>query len=836
MKNVKRVLYRAICAGLASVLVACGNGGKGIPPEEKHVVIGTADHIKAKRESTHRAKKLLPMGVTHERFKDGKLLADDAPHPYIFSSGNVLVDARKNTRLQVAYHEDALGTPSSVTPSSFIISDPSIVSAVRVHPSTNAALVTLTGKKGNSYITALDERGDAISKFMVLSAEAQDDVLVVSDPDIHPILCSSRIEPRFDRVCDYTTSTNFDQGQSGLGFSMDAFLKDGTPAKKYVLFDDVSMGKLKALNAPGSSTFNKKAIYFERIDTLVVMEEGGIQVDRMAVIGRNPADPSDRDPYNPSLWFNALAIHHVATQEEFNTYVDFGGMLSSSPVRDFEQVDKLVHEITPGSNPELELVGVQYSDGSEQAVSQDTVVYLTNAARQPVTKHIFGFKPVNGGRPSLNAGVQCYVAAEFGKGPKISLNSFKSTATVGLGGDFKWNGGKAQFGVHLKPAVEVGGQIGVQTTKGVAFECSFHIKEIPVAEIGIPIFGNAKIIIPIEAKTRIGIGSTSKGNMVLVTPKFSLGKAGNYLEPGETGFTYSPNGGISPQYSMEATLAKSHLGLAQGTALQTSQTNESTSLNMVHLAGVSAGLAMRAEVKSWIFNAEVEADLVEAMIGFKTDAEYEIDADTESYVSSVWEAKSGIGLFLESHPSISVKTRFISFSFNLIDFGKHDFFFLPMKYAKPAKEAFEPADSKSEITFLQCRSERYGRLVSTDCDAPTPHSNTRSYVSSSQQISFDRLPALPGIPWFSESDYLYQYVYLDKDTGKPVTVSIPSITEGEGKDAEIKINKYGVTNIVAESIRSNLIQTGPDGRTQSPTCWIWFKGDDQYKDQLRSCL
>lgn len=829
MQKVKRILQWAAWSGLALVLVACGNGGKGIPPEEKNVVIGTPAHITAKRESTHRLKKALPIGVTHQRFKDGKLLADDAPHPYTLSSGTVLVNSRDNALVRVAYHEDTAGTLSAVVPSSFIVSDPSVVSAAVVDRQLpNAALLTLTGKKGNSYITGLDARGDAISKFMVLSAQPEEDVLVVSDPDIHPMLCTG-LSVAFEPLACYTaTATSFDRGHVGDQFFMDNYLKSGTPAKKFILFDDASLAKLKALNANGSNDFNKRAIYFEKIDTLFVMNDGVSKISSMRVNGNSS------EGVLPNL--NALEIHHVATQEEFNTYIDFGGKLSSSPIRDFEQVDKLVHEITPGSNPTLELVGVQYSDGSEQAVSMDTVAYLTNAVRQPVTKHIFAFTSLEGDRQGLDSGVQCYVAAEFGLSPKISLNSFKSTAIVSIGGDFKWNGGKAEFGVHLKPAVEVGGQIGVQMTKGVAFECSFEIKEFLVSEIGIPIFGNAKIIIPIEAKTRIAVGSTAKGDVVLVTPKFTLGRAGDYLEPGETGFTYSPNAGINSQYSMEATLAKRHLGLAQGTNLQSMQSNGKNSINMVHLAGVSAGLAMRAEVKAWIFSGEVEADLAEAMIGFKTDAGYDIDADTETYSSAVLEAKSGIGLFLESNPSITVKTKFFSFSFNLITFGGQDIFFWPMKYAEPTEEAFEPADSKSNITFLQCVSERYGKSVSTNCDAPSPHSNTREYVYSSQQISFDRLPALSGQTSFTGSDYLYQYVYLDKGTGKPVTVSIPSITEGAGKDAEIKINKYGVTNIVAESIRSIPTQMGPDGRAQSPTCWIWFKGEEQYRDLLRSCI
>ena len=830
-------LLPALCNLLLSavllLLTACGDRGKGDPPEQKHVVIGTATQIHTHRARIHLSTKVLPAGVTHKRFKAGVEIKEDAPQPFILSSGNVFLRAKENGLAQVAFHEDPRGRISGVLPHSFLVSDTAIVSRAVVDPShPNAVLVTLTGKKGNSYITSLDSQGNAISKFMVLSAEPQKDVMVISDPEIHPILCSTKSEPRFGTACDYLTSTDFDLGHSGAGFTMDTFLKGDSPAKKYILFDAKSIEKLKVLNNDNADLFKKKAIYFESIDTLFVMEDGVTKMERIALIGKDPMNPADLDPHNPSLWFNGLSIHHVATQEEFNDYVDFGGQLSSSPLRDFEQVDELVHEITPGQALKPRLVGVQYSDGSEQAASLDSVVYLTNSVRLPVAKHIFEIKLKGDEKP----GVKCYVGASFGLEPKISLNSFKSTATVGIGGDFKWNGGRASFGVHLKPAVDVGGQIAVQMTKGISFECSFPIREFPVAEIGIPIFGNAQIIIPIEAKTKFGLGSTARGDAVLITPKFNLGKAGNYLEPGETGFSYAVGGGVHPEYSMQATISRNHLGLAEGTDLSGSRANGSNKFNFTHQAGVSAGLEMRAKVKTWIFSAEVEANLLEAMIGFKTDAEYDIDTATDSYLSTVQDAKSGIGLFLESHPSISIKTRFFSFSFNLFDLGGQDIFFLPMKYSEPKREKFEPADYLSPITFLNCSSVMEARFEMTNCENQMPHSSTRDFTYSSQQISFDLYPYLPGQTSISKEEYLYQYVYLDKSTGKPVKVSIPAILDGAGQDTSVKINKYGITDILAESIRHAPTSRSPDGRDGGANCWLWFKGEEQYRQTLESCI
>lgn len=835
MQNVKRALHWAIWTGLAMVLVACGNGGKGIPPEQKRVVIGTADHIKTKRESTHRPSKPLPRGVTHQRLKNGIPIADDAPHPYILSSGSVLVGARNNGLVQVVYHEDATGKLADVVPSSFEISHPAIVSSATLDPlHANAVLLTLTGEKGNSYITALDARGDAISKFMVLSAEPQEDVLVVSDPDIHPILCSSRIEPRFNTVCDYNTSTNFDLGQSGIAFSMDAYLKDGTSAKKYVLFDDVSMEKLRALNVRGSSTFNKKAIYFEKIDTLVVMDEGGSKVDRMAVIGRNPADPADRDPNNPSLWFNALAIHHVATQDEFNAYIDFGGKLSSSFLRDPDQIDQLVHEVSPGTSGKSQLMGIQLIDGSEHPASEDTLPYLRATVRLPIKSHIYGISQNNS--LAKSEGIKCYIAAEFGLGPKFSLNSFKSTATVGFGGDFKWNGGRPDFAVQLKPAVDVGGQIAVQMTTGVGLVCAFELMEVKLAEIGIPIFGNAQILIPVEAKTKFGIDRTARGDAVLITPKFNLGKASNILEPGEVGFNYSVNGGMKPESSMQTLFSRKHVGLAEGTNISAPQTNSVNSIGIDHQAGITFGLTMRAKVKAWIFTTEIDANVLEAMVGFKTKAEYAINVEDGNYKSSAEEAKSGIGVFVEIHPSISVHNKFFHLSFSLFDFGGWDWYVIKFPYSESTEEKFELAEKRSSLTFSQCNSRREGRASFTDCDTLVPHSDTRDYLYGSQQITFDYLPVFFDKTFISKDEFLYQYIYLDKGTGKPTKASIPAVIEDDGGKLVVRIKKYGVVDILAESIRSMPVTVHPDKQDISPSCWIWFKGDEQYRDVLQSCL
>ena len=836
MNRVMRLFCQLICIATFLFLTSCGDRGKGEPPQQRHMVIGTADQIKAKRETTHRPSRRLPANVTHQRFRDGKLLADDAPHPFILSSGSLLVEPRKNAVLQVSYHQDVKGTLADVIPSSFIISDPSIVSDVGTHQNSNAALLTLTGRKGNSYITALNARGDAISKFMVLAAEARDDVLVVNDPDIHPILCSSKVEPRFNLVCDYNTATNFDQGHSGPEFSIDAYLKNGTSAKKFVLFDDVSMEKLKSLNISRSTIFNKKAIYFENIDTLFVMDEGSTKVDRMAILGQNPTDPSDREPSNPSLWFNALAIDHVAAQDEFNSYIDFGGTLSASLLRYPDQVDQLTHEVRPGTAGEAQLTGIQLSDGSEHSASEASLPYLRATVPLPIKSHIYEFRKRSSLTEDDKERFKCYIAAEFGYGPKFSLNSFKSIATVSLDGDFNWKDGGADFDVKLKPAVDVGGQIAMQITAGVGLQCTFKLIEVRLAEFGIPIFGNAQILIPIEGKTRFGIDRTARGNAVLITPKFNLGKTGNIFDPGEVGFSYSRKSGMKPESSMQTAFSRKTVGLADGTNLSASHTNSFNAIGIDHQAGIAFGLTLRAKVKAWIFTTEVDADILEAMVGFKTKADYSIDPDHGSFDTSAIENKSGIGVFVEIHPSISVHNKFFHISFNLFDFGGWDWYVYKFDFAEEKKQKFEPSETISSLTFLQCDSRREGRSILTDCNTRIPHSDTREYMYGSQQIKFDYLPVLSGKTFISENDFQYQYIYLDKNTGKPVKSFIPAVIEDNGGKMVVNINKYGVTEVLAESIRSTTTTVHPDKQDVSPSCWIWFRGDEKYRDELQSCL
>lgn len=799
-KNRDSLWLRLLTIGIAILLASCGDRGKGDPPELKRVVIGTSAHIKAKRDSTHGSGRALTKGVSHVSFKDGKPILADAPHPFIMSSGSVMVAAKKNGLVQVAYHEDGKGKLSDAVPSKLLISDTSIVSDVVIDPAhPNAALVTLSGKKGNSYITALDARGDAISKFMILSAEPAKDVLVVSDPDIHPMLCKGLGFSEQSLACYTATGTDFDLGHVGDQFNMDHYLKNGTTDKKFLAFDDASTKKLIALNDGNSDNFDKRAIYFEHIDTLVVMNDGSSKLADMRVVG------SSAEGELPSR--NALSIKYIATQEEFNKYIDYGDKLSSSPLRDFNQQDVLSHVITPDQPAEAILVGVVLADNTELSVSADSLQRLESSSRYPVTTHIYRLRQK--GDVELSSGLECRASVTAGKLLKFGLKSLKSVATVTLGGNFDWSGGRPHVGVDLNPQVNVGGMLNFGLDGRVAMTCGVELLEIKLAEWGIPVFGNVHVAMPLELKVELGVNGS--GDLVLALPAYDLGSPDGTSRPGKVGIQYTPDGGFKTDFAMKSTLAKDRMGVAEGTKLKDKAVGE---IGMDHEAGVAAGLNFRAKVKSWIFNAEVDASVAEILVGASTEGSYKIDTDQQVSKRVSSEGESGIGAFFSVSPTIQIKTTFFSLSFNLFEFKVKPLWFYRLPVSEEKEEIFEPIENEDSFKFVKCRDYsspciKQSEIIPFNVD----------YITSSQKFEISESRSMPfdGAPYFT-----YKYVFKDKTTGNLIYKEIPMVQVDED-DYVHRAYKYGVTNVLAEAVISNIKQD----QSGSPShCYFWANGDE----------
>ncbi|MFM2253616.1 MAG: hypothetical protein RJB68_1953 [Pseudomonadota bacterium] len=804
----KRPWLILIASVLVALLAACGDRGKGAPPAEKKVVIGNAAQIKAKRLSTHHRAKPLPFGVTHKRFKDGKLLADDAPHPYIPLSGIVHIDPRKSKSLQITYHEDKLGTLSQEMPASFHISDTSIVEEVKVRPGTNQPLVSLTGKKGNSYITALDARGDAISKFMVLSAEPQEDVLFVDDPSIHPILCSGITVPGYDGACDADNATDFDLGHIGYKFSIDEFL-NGTSTEKKIMFDDQGLEKLKALAGAGSMGFKKRAIYFESIDTLVVMNEGFTKISRQPFLneqdrGKSPVDSSIK-------WFNSLNIHHVATQEEFNTYMDFGGRLSASPLRDSGVTDVLSHEITPDNPAEPVLVGAVFSNGGRVSASSESVSRIVGASRYPIESYIYRMLQRGEKLESNPLGVECKVNITAGRLDKFAITSLKSLAKLTLSGDFAWNDGRPNLGVDLNPQVNSGGQVKFFLDGRAKLDCGIELYDMKASEWGVPLFATVQFSIPVSFATDVGINGSAE--MVLALPAYKLGSPSDTDMPGKVGINYTPSGGFKPDFKMQSTVAKDHLGIAEGTKLHDSTTGQ---IGMGYEVGLSAELALRAEVNAWILRAFVDATIGNILVGFKADGAYDIDTKKKTSKMSP-KGDAGFGAFLEFSPTISVKTKFFTWSFNVYEYEVPPWWWYKLPMREGEEESFEPAEARDYAIFTYCDAN-------FPCATQSGRTYKIGYLSSSEKLEMDSIAEIPDFNYYGA--YFYQYVVRDKITG---AIKVNTLPMNQADDGSLKLFKYGVVDILAEGVVTKIFNGGDS------TCMYWFKGDESFKKYI-DCL
>jgi hypothetical protein len=777
-----------IISVLAALLTACGNSGKGAPPAEKKVVIGNAAQIKEKRLSTHHRAKPLPVGVTHQRFKDGKLLADDAPHPYTLSSGMVHVDPRRNKSLQITYHEDKLGTLSNEIPASFHISDTSIVDEVKLRPGTNQPIVSLTGKKGNSYITALDARGDAISKFMVLSAEPQEDVLVVDDPSIHPILCLGITVSGYDGACDADNATDFDMGHIGYKFSIDEFL-NGKSTEKKIMLDDQGLEKMKALAGAGSAGFNKRAIYFESIDTLVVMNEGFTKISRQPFLneqdrGKSPLDPSIR-------WYNTLDIHHVATQQEFDAYIDYGGKLTSSPLRDYTQKNILTYEVTPDRPIEGQLTGVEFTDGSRVSTSSETLQFLLGTSRYSVSSYVYQLREQGQSGLRSTGGFECRVSMTAGKLYKFGFTSFKSIATLTLGGDFNWNSGRPSVGLSLNPQVNTGGQLKFGLDGTAKLTCEKELFEVKFAEEQIPGFGKVYMAIPVPLKLELAVNAS--GDVVLALPQYDLGSPSDPSKPGKAGINYSVGGGFQAESAMKSSMSNDHVVVVEGTRLNDSIHNDSAhgKIGLEQSLGVAPGLVMAAEVNLWLATGKVEASLGEVLLGWRMGGSYDIDtAKKTAKVKS--EGEAGFGAFASFSPTISIHVgKFFDLSFNLFSLDIPPWWWYKLPVAEEREEAFVSAEARDKITIRECV---YG---STPCSDQHGMGAPTEYVNSSEKFTLTN----PYDREVGSTTFTYAYVYKDKDSGNLRVKEVPmTFPDGQGPGKKIVAFKYGVTNVLAEAV------------------------------------
>lgn len=800
-----------ICGWLLTSIVllvsACG-GGVSLPPvpgtAAKVVVVGTPDEITAKREATKSGKKRKkdPL-LQYTSHVNGVAVAPDAPHPYILNSGQVLVGTKQLGEVQVAMHENANGKVSDVLAATFQSSDLSIVSAVRADPShPNAALLTTTGKKGNSFITSYDQSGNAISKFMVLLAEPRDDVLVISDPTIHPTLCTIRVDKWGSEFCDLDSGTDFDQGNTGARFDIDNYLQANNQDLHAIVFDDVALSKIDT-----STLELKSAIYFEAIDTMVVFSRHGTQKKRV------PLEAAGRESSGLQTGY---LIERVATQKEFNDYLDFGGVLTSSPLRDTSQTTTVIHDIPAGSPVKGVLSAVVLRDGTRLNVNDPTLLGTVSADMPGVKERVYTM--LQAGQLTSDSAFECKVKGEGGDTPTIAFTAFHSEASARLSGNFLWNGGKPDISLDLNPFVNLGGQIAIESKSSASISCSIDLIKIPMSEYVIPLFGRVQVEVPITAKTEFAVKAS--GTAVLVSPKFHISAQDSVDKPGKLGVSYTTAGGFKSDFDMKTTLSAHRLGVAQGSNVG----KDGTKVGMELAAGIDAGLALSAKVKTWLFKAEVKADVLDMFLGFKAGGAYTMDYTKQTSKKVASEGEAGIGAFLTVDPTITVKTSFFNVSFNLFSFEGPTFWIykFPLVDSTEPDEPLAPSEKDMNLDFLTCVFDQPipGGLISPYC-RPVVFNPVKSLilkaVVSSKAISFlsPQRGRLPG--------YKYFYVYKDVPTGQTRKLGLPVTVAADGS---LAVQKAGVGNILYEYLISDVYTfaniPGEAINNSGPGCYYWL--------------
>jgi hypothetical protein len=391
-----------------------------------------------------------------------------------------------------------------------------------------------------------------------------------------------------------------------------------------------------AIDAVGNGPSGVRAIYFPKKDLLVTTVHGDLT-----------------GTGTPGGTYE-VSIGAAVSQADFATYVDFGGVLTSSPLHDANTSE--TGALSFASNGAASLgatqpvkVGVVLADGRKVMASEADFAALEGKAVRRIVAYPQPGEP-------LSEALTCETDKSAGA---IDWRALYSTAETKLAADAKWNGGKPSIALDLTPHVRVGGQVGFAGS----FEgtCEKTMFEVPVAEWGIPLFGNVGVNAPVKVELRV----KADGSVTVMTPRFELGSAKDTSQPGKIGFSYAVGGKFTVDRDLAMTSSYTSLGAVEGSA----EGNAHVELE----AGIAASLGLEAQVKAWIFKASVRADLGDVTFGVKDEADLTVHPASMSYDAS---NHFELGLFPHLAPTLRVDTSFFHKSFNLfsVDLGDVSFY------------------------------------------------------------------------------------------------------------------------------------------------------------------
>ncbi|MFO0638978.1 MAG: hypothetical protein U0183_07185 [Polyangiaceae bacterium] len=587
------------------------------------VVVGEDHEIVARRESL-RAKRTFGVKALRAETPAG-------PATFVRSSGTVVANPRVDGALTIALSRGVSGAPAAVAAGGVVSSDPSVATATVVGAELS---VTLTGKLGNTYLTTFDAAGNATAKVMVLAAVAQPGTAIVDDEALEPAALQLGTYGVPEQLAtDFGGRTN-DQALAAL-YAATPGSNERVGAMTFASQDAYEAFAKAAIDAVGMGPNGVRAIYFPKKDLLVTTVHGDISGS--GVPGRT----------------YEVSIGAAVSQADFASYVDFGGVLGSSPLHDTNAVETGALSFTSagkgvGATAPV-TVGVVLADGRRVMASEAAF----GEAKAKAVRHIVAYPQP--GEP-LGEALTCETSKSAGK---IDWSALYSTAETKLAADAKWNGGKPSIALDLTPQVRVGGQIGFAGS----FEgtCEKTLFEVPVAEWGIPLFGNVAVNAPVKVEFKV----KADGSITVMTPRVELGSAADTSKPGKIGFSYAVGGKFTVDRDLAMKTSYTSLGAVEGSA----QGNAHVEVE----AGIAAALGLEAQVKAWIFKASVRADLGDVTFGVKDEADLTVYPASMTYdASNTFE----LGLFPRLAPTLHVDTSFFHKSFNLfsVDLGDISFY------------------------------------------------------------------------------------------------------------------------------------------------------------------
>ncbi len=567
----------------------------------KTLTLGDNDAIAARRGSLRRKK------------RSGLLGAAPAVQPFIPSSLTFVVDPARNSALSVTLVRGSGSVDDAVA--SVASSDPSVGSATLQDGTLG---IQLTGKKGNTYITTYDAHGNATEKFMLLSASPRAGTLILDDESTRPAQLTTadgRVATDFqtsdaDALGDMTATGGF-LSEAHQGSIMSAI----STARRASGFEDVN------------------ALYFPEQDVLV----------RLTGSSRHGSGQlTDR---------GVALTATLVTQGDFEQYVDFGGNLSASPLRDSQGVESGTVDMghsgfsaVPTVNAVVLKDGRRLSgDGSGlQGVNAGIDYYDVTYERAPNVTGLLGDEEEEDIGP-----MHCTATAKV----NVSWNSLISIETK-LDATSSWNHGSPSVELKFEPHVRVGGQVSVggKATLG----CELKMFSVPLAEWGVPLLGQVKLQVPVKMIATLNV----TGSAGIITPRLEIGSVADPTKPGAVGFSYTSSGGYHGINDIGVRAVGDHLK-----ATKVDGVDPKYDLAVGYRTGISAGLELEASVKTWLFNAKVSASIADIMFGSQMHGDFTFDGNGGSTSST--DEKTGLGLFTELQPTIHVDFKFFHASFRL---------------------------------------------------------------------------------------------------------------------------------------------------------------------------